>query len=159
MKIPAGFQRREHIPQGPVLAIPVRVGRGLDLHHQVDLPAVTADHLGERRHVRTLDFQIPQRAAADPQVPAEQSPQVGVVNHHRLQVPGPAQVELDAPDPLRDRRIEGDQGVLENPPVVVLAAMGNDPAALKSFDARMRPGAAAERPIDQPQQPRFQPVG
>jgi len=157
VKIPAGFQRREEISQKPVPAVPVRIGLGFYLHHQVDLPAVAADHFGERRHLGAFFPQTRQRNVAGPQVPAEHPPQVGVMDHHRLQVPGPAQVELDAPDALRDRPIESGQGVFENPAVVVLAAMGNDPAAPKPFHARMRLGPKGVNPVDGCQQKVFEP--
>jgi len=42
------------------------------------------------------------------------------MDHHGFQVTGPAEVELDAPNALRDRCIERRQGVLEDPAVVVL---------------------------------------
>jgi hypothetical protein len=108
--------------------------------------------------VRTSRFQIPQPAVANPQVPAEHPPQVGIMNHYRLQVPGPAQIELDAPDALRDRRIESGQGVFENPPVVVLAAVGNDPATLKPFDVRIPLWETAIDPVDHRKQKVFDTV-
>ena len=107
-----------------------------DLHHEVRFTPVAPDDLREEGHVRTALPEFIPRDPGDLKRDPENPLQTRVVDHHGLEVFGPADVELDSPDPGGDRRVESRQGVFERPTVVVLAPVGDDPAVFQALGIR-----------------------
>jgi hypothetical protein len=71
------------------------------------------------------------------------------MKNHRHQVPGPANIQLNAPHTDFSRTFECGEGILFYDPVVVIAAVGDDFTAAELFIRRHRLGETAEQGIGQ----------
>jgi hypothetical protein len=158
MKILPGRQPGKQIAQGLVLAPGLGIGLCFDLRHQVHPAAVAADDIGQRRHPGADGGQLLQGALGNHPGQAKDPLQAGIVDHNRPEIPGPADVELDAPHTLRQRGIEGRQGVLQNRGGLVRAAVGDDSAVFQLLRARIHLGQPGIDPVDGRQQQAFKSV-
>ena len=138
MKILDGGEARELRLQNPPLLRDVSKRFKFQFNHQVHVATESAHHLVEGRDQRTGASQVREIGLPDGDGPPEQAPGIRIVTHHGPPVAGPAHVELDAPAAAVDRGLEGGQRVFEDSPIVMLAAMGDDPA-LRQAPGR-RPG-------------------
>jgi hypothetical protein len=140
------------------LASGIGIGLGFDLRHQVQLAAVAVDDIGQPRHPGADGGQLLQPTAGHRVGQSEDPLQAGVVDHDRHEVAGPADVELDPPHPLRQRGIEGGQGVFQDAAALVRAAVGDDAAVFELDGTRIRLGHPGVDPVDGRQQQVFESV-
>jgi hypothetical protein len=72
----------------------------------------------------------------NPDCAPEQPPGIRIVNHHRPPVAGPAHIELDSPDAAGDGCPKSGNRILDDLPVVVFAAVGDDPTTREALCRR-----------------------
>ena len=158
VKILLGGEARKVFRKNAVLPLHVRVRLVLQLHHQVSAGTVALEDRREGGNVRKRLLESAQRELRNTPGIAVEPQQVGIVEHHRLEVLGPAHVELQPVDArMREGAFKSGAGVFENCGRHRCAAMGDDPALPQRLRVRHGLGPVAEAEVATPLKSVFQP--
>jgi hypothetical protein len=107
-----------------------------EFNHQVHPSAKGLHHLFEGGNQGTGVLQDPVVRLSNPDGTSEQPPGIRIVNYHRPPVAGPTHIEFDPPDASDDGCPKSGNRVLDDLPVVVFAAVGDDPASREALYRR-----------------------
>jgi hypothetical protein len=136
MKIVHGRKVCKMRLQNPSLLTDVLKAFVFEFNHQVHPSTESLHHLFEGGDQGAGVLQDPVVRLPNPDGSSEQPPTIRIVNYNRMPVAGPTHIELDSPDTTGDGYSKSRHRVLDDLPVVVLTAVGDDPASREAPSRR-----------------------
>ena len=103
------------------------------LDHQMDFFPISFDHFRKRRDQGAAGFKFCQRHLSHAKIKAEDPAKIGVMNGNRVQIFGPAQIELNSSNPLIQRPIKGIHRIFKYVPIIIISPVRDNFTALQAI--------------------------